>query len=190
MASKKTIIKAFAAIKTIYNYFGKDANIELMVDTWDALLAEYSDDEVEKGVFMALKVCKYAPVPADVIEQIETLQTKNKPCETELWAQFRKALKEVNYYSYRLEYNYIDDSGLTQGEQARQAIQRIWDNLPEELRIYVGDKSELIAVSKALNYSQEGYERARFSKVFPVLRKRVEANAVLENTKKKLLERF
>lgn len=190
MASKQTIIKAIGAIKTVYSYFGKDTDIELLVNTWTALLAEYTDDEVDRGLFMALKSCKYAPVPADIIEQIEGLRNTSKPSEFELWAQFQRALKEVLYYSYRLEYNYIDDSGISQGEQARQAIERIWNTLPQELQIYVGDKSELITTARALNYSEGSYERNRFSKVFPILQKRVEANAALEHTKRLLIDGF
>ena len=76
MANKTTIIKAIGAIKTIYNYFGKDTDIELLVNTWDSLLKMYSDEEVDKGVFLALQRCKYAPVPADIIEQIEGLRNK------------------------------------------------------------------------------------------------------------------
>lgn len=174
MANKTTIIKAIGAIKTIYNYFGKDTDLELLVNTWDSLLKSYTDEEVDRGVFLALQSCKYAPVPADIIEQIERLRNKETPSESELWATYQKALKEVLYFSYRLDYNYIDDSGLTQGEQARLAIERIWAGLPQELQIYIGDKSELIEASKALNYSEHSYERNRFSKVYPVLQKRVE----------------
>lgn len=190
MASKKTIIKAIGAIKTVYSYFGKDADIELLVNTWAALLEEYTDEEVDKGLFLALKKCKYAPVPADIIEQIEGFRNIKKPSEIELWVLLQKALKEVLYYSYRLEYNYIDNTGISQGEQARRAINRVWNNLPEELKIYIGDKSELVAAARALNYSEGSYERNRFSKTFPILRKRVEDNAALEHTRKMLLEGF
>lgn len=188
MANKKTIIKAIAAIKTVYNYFGRDTDLQLLVDTWTALLQEYTDEEVDRGLYKALKVCKYAPVPADIIEQIEEFRNVKKPSEYELWAAYQRALKEVLYFSYRLEYNYIDDSGISQGEQARRAIDRIWLGLPQELQIYVGDKSELISAARGLNYSEGSYERNRFSKVFPILQKRVEANKVLEQTKLYLLE--
>ena len=188
MASKKTIIKAIGAIKTIYSYFGKDTDIELLVDTWTALLCEYTDEEVDKGLYMALKSCKYAPVPADIIEQIETLRNKNKPCEPELWALYRKALKEVLYYSYRLEYNYIDSTGLSQGEQARLRIAQIWEELPEELKIYIGDKQELISSAKALNHSEVSFERNRFSKTFPLLEKRAADRAAFIGLQRLLLE--
>ena len=188
MASKKCIIKAIGAIKTIYSYFGKDADIELLVDTWAALLSPYTDAEVDKGIYMALRVCKYAPTPADVIEQIETLRKIEKPSEMELWALYRKALKEVLYYSYRLDYNYIDGSGISQGEQARLRISQIWEQLPQELQIYIGDKQELIASAKALNHSELSYERNRFSKTFPLLEKRVADKAAFLSFQRLLLE--
>ena len=191
MASKKTIIKAFGAIKTIYPYFGKDADLELLVNTWEALLGDYSDEEVSKGIYMALRVCKFAPVPADVIEQIETLRNKEKPSESELWAHYQRALKDVLYFSYRLEYNYIDNTGISQGEQARREIENIWRSLPQELQIYIGDKEQLVSSAKALNYSEvSSYERNRFSKTFPQLQKRVEDRLAFERISNLLLEGF
>lgn len=179
MASKKTIIKTIAAIKTIYNYFGKDADIDLLVDTWAALLSNYTDEEVDRGLFLALRVCKYAPVPADIIEQIENGRQIEKPSEQELWATYRKALQETNYYSYRLNYNYIDSSGISQGEQARNAIENIWQGLPQELQIYLGDKAEMIRNARELNNSDFSYEKNRFTKTYPVLVKRIEDKRLL-----------
>ena len=191
MASKNTIIKAIAAIKTVYNYFGKDVELSLLVDTWTALLAEYSDEEVDKGVYKALKVCKYAPVPADVIEQIETLRDIERPSEFELWARYQKALREVLRLSHRLHYNYIDDSGISQGEQARARIEEIWSGLPHELKIYLGDSSELVQTAQVLNYSEAfTFERNRFNKTLPVLQKRARVQKEIEATKKYLLEGF
>lgn len=191
MANKKTIIKAIAAIKTVYNYFGKDVDLPLLVETWHSLLLEYTDEEVDRGLYKALKVCKYAPVPADIIEQIEELRAVKKPSEFELWATYQRALKEVLYFSHRLNYNYIDSSGLSQGEQAKRAIDKVWHSLPQELKIYIGDKTELVSAARGLNYSEAlSYEKNRFSKVYPVLVKRVEANRQLEETKRYLLEGF
>lgn len=188
MANKKTIIKAIGAIKTVYNYFGKDSDIELLVNTWHSLLAEYTDEEVNKGLYMALKRCKYAPVPADIIEQIESFQNLKKPSETQLWVAYQKALKEVLYLSYRLNYNYIDYSGISQGEQARRRIDEIWEELPQELQIYVGDKEELLVNARALNHTESSYERNRFSKNYPIIQKRVEDRLAFEKVSNLLLE--
>lgn len=174
MASKKAIIKSIAAIKTIYNYFGKDADIDLLVDTWAALLSNYTDEEVDRGLFLAMRVCKYAPVPADIIEQIENNRQIEKPSEQELWVLYRKALQDANYYYHRLNYNYIDSSGISQGEQARIAIDNIWQTLPQELQLYLGDKAELVRNARELNNSDFSFEKNRFSKTYPVLIKRIE----------------
>ena len=188
MATKKAIIKGFAAIKTIYSYFGKDVDVELLVNTWYTLLHNYTDEEIEKGIYLALRVCKFAPVPADIIEQIENQKQIEKPCEAELWAAYRKALKEVNYFSYRLDYNYIDASGKTQGQQAREAIEAIWQSLPQELKIYLSDKQELIRNARELNTSDISFERNRFSKTYPILQKRVEDKKLYLSIGNMLLE--
>ena len=174
MASKKAIIELLGSIKTIYSYYAKDADLELLINTWNVLLHSYSDEEVKIGIFLALRVCKYAPTPADVIEQIENQKQIEKPSEQELWALYRQALKETNYYSYRLNYNYIDSSGISQGEQAKIAIEAIWEALPQELKIYLGDKAELVRNARELNEADISYEKNRFSKTYPILQKRIE----------------
>lgn len=187
MASKTTIIKAIGAIKTIYSYFGKDTDLELLVDTWAALLHNYTDEEIDKGVFMALRVCKYAPVPADIIEQIENQRELKNPTESELWALYSRALRDTLYYVNRLNYNYIDASGLSQGEQARIAIKNIWQNLPQELKIYIGDERELLNAARNLNNDNASFERNRFSKTYPLLLKRVESKRLFAELSNNLL---
>lgn len=175
MASKKAIVELLGSIKTIYSYYGKDTDLELLVNTWYTLLHNYTDEEVKMGMFLSLRVCKYAPTPADVIEQIENQKQIEKPSEQELWALYRQALKETNYYTYRLNYNYIDSSGISQGEQARIAIEAIWEALPQELKIYLGnDKTELIRNARELNEADLNYEKTRFTKTYPILQKRIE----------------
>lgn len=187
MASKKVIVELLGSIKTIYNYYGKDVDLELLVNTWHTLLHSYTDEEVKIGIFLALRVCKYAPTPADVIEQIENQKTIEKPSEQELWALYRQALKETNYYSYRLNYNYIDSSGISQGEQARIAIEAIWEALPQELKIYLGDKAELVRNARELNEADLSYEKNRFSKTFPILQKRIEDKKLMLSLSNSLL---
>ena len=188
MATKKGIIKTIAAIKTIYNYFGKDTDTELLVNTWYMLLNNYTDEDIELGLFLALRVCKFAPVPADIIEQIENKRQIEKPSEQELWVLYRKALKEVNYYLNRLNYNYIDSSGISQGEQARAAISGIWESLPQELKIYLGEKEELMRNAREFNVADMSFEKNRFSKVYPVLQKRIEDKKLLLSIGNNLLQ--
>lgn len=188
MASKKIIVELLGSIKTIYSYYGKDVDLELLVNTWHTLLHTYTDEEVKIGIYLALRVCKYAPTPADVIEQIENQKQIEKPSEQELWGLYRQALKETNYYSYRLNYNYIDSTGISQGEQARTAIEAVWEALPEELKIYLGDKSELIRNARELNEADLNYEKTRFTKTFPILQKRMEDKKLFLSLNNSLLK--
>lgn len=187
MATKKAIVELLGSIKTIYSYYGKDADLELLINTWYSLLQNYTDEEVKQGTFLSLRVCKYPPTPADVIEQIENFKQIEKPSEQELWGLYRQALKEVNYYSYRLNYNYIDSTGISQGEQARTAIQAVWEALPEELKVYLGDKNELLRNARELNEADISFEKNRFSKTFPILQKRLEDKKLLLSLSNTLL---
>ena len=187
MASKKVIIELLGSIKTIYSYYAKDADLELLINTWEMLLHSYTDEEVKIGMYLSLRVCKYPPTPADVIEQIENQKKIEKPSEQELWALYRQALKETNYYTYRLNYNYIDSSGISQGEQARSAIEAIWEGLPQELKIYLGSKNELMRNARELNEADISYEKNRFSKTFPILQKRIEDKKLMLSLSNKVL---
>ena len=187
MASKKVIIELLGSIKTIYSYYAKDADLELLINTWEMLLHSYTDEEVKIGMYLSLRVCKYPPTPADVIEQIENQKKIEKPSEQELWALYRQALKETNYYTYRLNYNYIDSTGISQGEQARTAIEAIWEALPQELKIYLGDKSELVRNARELNEADLSFEKNRFSKTFPILQKRIEDKKLMLALSNKVL---
>ena len=188
MATKKAIVELLGSIKTIYSYYGKDTDLELLINTWYSLLHNYTDEEVKQGIFLSLRVCKYAPTPADVIEQIENFKQIEKPCEAELWAAYRKALTDVGYNINRLSYNYIDSSGISQGEQARRAIDNIWEGLPQELKIYLANKDELIRMAREINTSDISFERNRFSKTFPILQKRIEDKKLLLSINRKFLE--
>ena len=47
MASQKKIVEMITAIKTIYSYYAKDCDVELLVQTWGVLLRDYKDDIVD-----------------------------------------------------------------------------------------------------------------------------------------------
>lgn len=94
MASQNKITEMIAAIKTIYPYYAKDANVSILVKTWMALLNDYPDDVVEAAFFQALKVCKMPPTPADIIEKIKEMQASLEPTIEELWDTYITQLKK------------------------------------------------------------------------------------------------
>ena len=46
MATEKKIAELIAAIKTIYPYYANETDVETLVNTWNLLLKDYSDNLV------------------------------------------------------------------------------------------------------------------------------------------------
>lgn len=173
MASQKKIVEMIAAIKTIFSYYAKDSNVEMLVKTWHLLLRDYPDEVVEGAFLAALKKCKVPPTPADIIEIITEAEKSGEMSDQELWAAYHKALNDVLKLIPQFQYTYIDSTGISQGEQARRKVTAIWDGLPPKIRDYVASKSELIARARELNYGDISFEKNRFFKALPVIEKRI-----------------
>ncbi len=65
MATEKKIAELIAAIKTIYPYYANETDVETLVNTWNLLLKDYSDNLVDLALLECLKICKTPPTPAD-----------------------------------------------------------------------------------------------------------------------------
>lgn len=167
MASQAKIIEMIGSIKTIYPYYAKDASVEMLVKTWTVLLKDYPDELVEAAFYKALQVCKMPPTPADVIEQINHMEDAQEQPDEELWSLLVRALREVDKYIYRLTYPKY-------GEDPRAEIDREWEELPDRLKQYVGSRGELMRMAK--EHTEEGlkYEKTRFLKTMPSIKKREE----------------
>lgn len=174
MASQKKIVECIASIKTIYSYYARDTDAKLLVQTWGLLLADYSDEVVERAFFTALKRCKVPPTPADVIEIIGEAQKALEPSDEELWSMYHDALREVLRLTSMFAYTYVDETGLSQGEQARRKVTAIWDGLPEKIRAYLASEGELIRRARELNFTEISFEKTRFFKTMPTVAKRQE----------------
>ena len=51
MASQNKIIQMIAAIKTIYSYYAKETDVEMLLKTWTMLLKDYPDNAVEVALY-------------------------------------------------------------------------------------------------------------------------------------------
>ena len=173
MASQKKIIEMIAAIKAIYPYYAKDTDIELTVKTWTILLKNIPDDITEVAFYKALQSCKMPPTPADVLEEVKGLQKATEPSDEELWCVFTKCLPKVCELRYMFRFDAIQPNGKTQGQNARDKVEKIWQDLPDKLKQYVGSKGELLRLAE---YSEDElkYEKNRFMKSMPVIHKRQE----------------
>ena len=174
MATKNKIIEMIATIKTIYPYYAKDTDVPTLVKTWSLLLSRYTDEVVEVAFFNALKACKVPPTPADVIERMNRMKEAVEPTPEELWHIYQKALKDVGREMSMFGYTYIDHTGLSQGDQARANVDNIWSGLPEVVKMYFGDKRELMRQASCYDDEDISFEKGRFLKTIPTLRQRQE----------------
>lgn len=190
MASQNKIIEMIGAVKTIYSYYAKETDVETLVKTWTTLLKNYEDAVVEIAFYKCLQICKMPPTPADVIEQIQLMQQSLEPSDEELWTVYEGALRETSRQMANFGATFIDSTGISQGEQARRKVDELYNGLPEKIKLYLASKSELMRNardwSEDIKYSS--YEKPRFMKSMPIMRKRQECSGLLlENGGSRLL---
>lgn len=167
MASKNKIIEMIASIKTIYPYYAKESDVEMLVKTWTVLLKDYSDNIIETAFFKCLQTCKMPPTPADVIERIEALTEASELSDEELWSEYVTALKKTSDEYYYIKYPKF-------GQDHRANIQSIWNALPDKIKLFLGSEGELIRMATSYTDEELKFEKTRFLKVLPTLKARQE----------------
>ena len=187
MASQKKIIEMIGSVKTIYPYYAKDTDVQILVKTWTLLLKDYPDKAVDVAFFKCLQTCKMPPTPADVIEQLNSMLEATEATDEELWSEYtaalRKVEKELGYLQYPL-------FGETQADTHKR-IEAVWESLPERLKYYIGSKGELMRMARDYSSEDLKFERNRFFKQMPQMRKRSEYTqiAALLGNEVKMIER-
>ena len=161
------ITEMIKLISATYPYAFKDISTpedrQRVKDLWFALFQDYPRELVIKGFHEALKVEKVNIVPAAIIEQIEKIENAFGKSDQELWAEFRKTLKRANNCVYKFKFTAIEGNGKTQGENAQEELQRLYEGLSPELKRYCGNISGLKDLSQLDDESLE-FEKARFLK--------------------------
>ena len=175
MASQNKITEIIAAIKTVYPYYAKDADVAVLVKTWAVLLKDFPDKAVDVAFYKCLQTCKMPPTPADVIEQLKAIQEASGQTDEELWAEFTKALRNTDRQIAYIQFPLFGETS----EDARNRIQAIWDELPERLKQYVGSKGELMRMAKTFSDEELKFEKTRFLKTIPQIKDREESQSLL-----------
>lgn len=190
MASQNKIIQMIATIKTVYPYYAKEANVEALVKTWALLLKDVPDNITEAALIKCLQTCKMPPTPAEVLEQVKAMTAANEPSDEEMWAVLMSSLRKASELTYRFRFTFVEANGKTQGDNARDDFQKLWEGLPEKIRLYLGSPGELMRMS---NYDDDElkFEKNRFVKHMPIIAKRqeyTELNLLLAGGSSLLLE--
>ena len=173
MASQNKIIEMIATIKTVYPYYAKETDVKILVKTWALLLKDVPDNITEAALIKCLQTCKMPPTPAEVLEQVKAMTAANEPSDEEMWGVLTSALRKASNLAYRFRFTYVEANGKTQGQNARDDFDRLWEGLPEKIRLYWGSPGELMRMS---NYDDEElkFEKNRFLKHLPIIAKRQE----------------
>lgn len=168
------LVKINLNFENAYN-FGDDEQ-SLLVESWYEALSEYPKEICDRAVNNALKYARFAPKLGDIIEEIQKLMNADSKSDEELWAELMNVTAKVYDISRYLKYEQYF-------KNATAKLRDIYDGLSGELKLYVVNISTLIEISELPRESLP-YEKARFFKQMPVLRRHAEE----KQTAKKLLE--
>lgn len=174
MASMNKITEIIALIKSTWGYWGREVSPKILAQTWWALLKDFPDEVVEVAFYKTMQEAEQPPVPATIIKNIRALQEATEPTDEELWNEFTTALREAQRQVYYFRFTAIEPNGRTQGDNARARVNRLWEELPEKVRQYIGGKGEFIRMARESDQEDLKYEKTRFLKNMPIIKTRNE----------------
>lgn len=190
MVSKAKISEIIGAIRSIYPYYAKDGMIAVTANVWERVLQNYNDEEVGAAFYSCLQSCKVPPTPADIIERINGARKALEPSNEQLWGVYYDALIRTLDLMAQFSYTFVESDGISQGQKARNKVDKLFEGLPTKIKDYLGDKGEMMRIARSLNTQDASFEKARFLKAMPSVEKSQEARNLLgSSSAKSLLER-
>lgn len=142
---------------------------ELLVESWYEALCEYPKEVCDRAVNAALKKAKFPPRLGDITEEIDKIIHSKAATDEQLWAELVSVLPRTydvsRYLRYPQYYNW-----------ANAKLSEIYGKLSEELKLFVVNVSTLVELSEMPAESLQ-YERSRFFKQMPVLKKHLSDKA-------------
>ena len=174
--AKKNIVEMIGIIKANYSYAYKDVDsdsMSLLIETWFESLSKYDGRIVMVAFKKALETCKMPPTLADIIQNIKQMKVATEPTDTELWNELVKAVEVTNDCIYYYNFYIVESNGKTQSENAKDRFNKLWEELPQILKDYCGNKSGLVDIAQ----TDLEFEKNRFLKQLPTLKQRQEIKA-------------
>lgn len=164
--SKEDIVKYLFKIKLNFeNSYATSNDFErqLLVESWYEALCEYPKELCDAAVNNALKKATFVPRIGNIVEEIENLINQNCKSDEELWVTLTSVLPKAYEYSKYLVYEHYY-------AWANAKLTELFNSLDPELKAYLVNYSTLVELSEMANESLK-YEKARFFKQLPTLRK-------------------
>lgn len=169
-----------------------EENMDLLINTWYDCLKDYPKELCDRAMKELIISYKYkSPKLPDLIAIINDYINAGEKTANELWGELRKALPKIqncvdkskfntpvydehgNPYEYEIEgKKYV----YTVGQANREWVQDLYDGLSPELKERYPSISSLLELCR-MNEEQFYFEKSRFEKELPVLRKRIKLKA-------------
>lgn len=149
---------------------------KLLLKSWYAILKDYPKEVCDQAVINALKNAEFAPRIGSIVKEIEKMQEAYEKSQEELWTELTATFREVADCAYKFRFTYVEENGKTQGENARERVKEIFNNLSPEIRDYVRNERALIELTE-LTSNQLNYEKRNFEKVIPQIKQRAKTRA-------------
>ena len=175
MATRKKIVEIITCIKNTYMQYTNGVNVEALVNTWELLLKDYPDKAVEVAFYKCLQTCEKPPLPAHIIQELNAIADALEPSDEELWSVYTRALRKVENEMHYLRYPRWGETS----DHAHKRIEDTYNALPERLKYYIGSKGELMRIARDYTDEDLKFERNRFFKMMPTMKKREEAAQIM-----------
>lgn len=166
--NKKDILEVFYVLQTTYPKFYKDFTKEElngMIDLWTELFKDCNKELVFMAVKELINTFKFPPTIADIKEKMYELEHKeDEKTPSELWESLNKAISNSAYNS-----------------------QEEFNNLPEEVKIFIGTPRQLFELSQMPSETINSVTKGQFLKQIENIKVRKKTDEMmLPETKEKL----
>ena len=128
-----------------------DKEADLLIATWADALSDVPSAAGKLAFRRALRVCHFPVLIADLYDQLRAMQMESEPKAADLWQlvceRAHKANENKGLYSFT---GHLPD-GRTQGQAARDANKRLFDELPPAVHEYFDSPSKNLCHITALS---------------------------------------
>ena len=142
-----------------------DKEADLLIATWADALSDVPSAAGKLAFRRALRVCHFPVLIADLYDQLRAMQMESEPKAADLWQlvceRAHKANENKGLYSFT---GHLPD-GRTQGQAARDANKRLFDELPPAVQEYFGSLQALVDLD-AETASGKSIRRRDFEKFY------------------------
>lgn len=142
-----------------------DKEADLLIATWADALSDVPSAAGKIAFRRALQVCHFPVLISDIYDQLRAMQRESEPKAADIWQlvceRAHKAAENKGLYSYT---GHLHD-GRTQGQAARDANNKLFDELPPVVQEYFGSLQALVDLD-AETASGKSIRRRDFEKFY------------------------